>query len=150
MAKRETEEWLWQVGTDLQRLGHELSRGRPSLATGKFWEPRVDVVEDQRKLLIRVELPGVKGEHVGLMYVPERHSVLIRGERHEEEAGDGSHGSYLQMEIPFGQFQREIKLPDTPIQTDQIRAQFRNGFLLVMIPKQDRVVVRGTITVRKG
>src|SRR5437016_774897 len=112
MSRRETEEWLWHVGGDLERLGQELNRSRPGVATGKFWEPRVDVIEDKRKILIRAEIGGVRGDEIGLMYVPERHALLIRGERYEEDAGDGSQGSYLQMEIPFGQFQREIKLPE--------------------------------------
>ncbi len=148
MSQRD-EEWLWTVGSDLQRLGQELNRSRPGVATGRFWEPRVDVIEDKHKILIRAEIAGVRGEEIGLLYVPERHALLIRGERQEADAGDGTEGSYIQMEIPFGQFQREVKLPDVAIRPDEIRAQFRNGFLIVMIPKQERFVVTKTITVTK-
>lgn len=147
MSQRDSDDWFWQVGGELLRINQELSRSRPGVASGKFWEPRVDMLEDARKILLRVEIAGVKGDEIGLIYIPERHSILIRGERHEDNAGEGTRGSYIQMEIPFGEFQREVKLPDVAIRSDAIRAQFRNGFLLVMIPKQERVVVTRTVTV---
>lgn len=150
MAQHDPDEWLWQVGSDLERLGKELHRGRPGVATGRFWEPRVDVIEDARKIVVRAEIAGVRGDEIGLMYIPERHSLLIRGERSESDAGDGGHGSYVQMEIPFGEFQREVRLPDVEILSNEIRAQFRNGFLIVMIPKADRVIVTRTITIKKS
>lgn len=147
MSRREVDDWLWQVSQDLQRLSGELSSGRPGLAPGRCWEPRVDVMEEAHKILVRAEIAGARGDEIGLLYIPERHSLLIRGQRREEDQGDGSLASYHHMEIPFGEFSREVRLPDVAIRADEIRAQYRNGFLLVMIPKNERVVVQRTITV---
>lgn len=147
MARREVEEWFWQVGSDLQRLSEEMHRFRPALASGKAWEPRVDIIEDDRRIILKAEIAGVRGEDIHLLYVPERHSVLIRGLRREEDYEDRERTNIYQLEIFYGPFQREVRLPDVSIQSDEIRASYRNGFLLVLIPKQERIVVsKVTIT----
>ncbi|HWA83774.1 MAG TPA: Hsp20/alpha crystallin family protein [Fimbriimonadaceae bacterium] len=148
MARREVEEWFWQVGSDLQRLSEELHRFRPAIASGNAWEPRVDVLEDERRIIIKAEIAGVRGEDIQLLYVPERHSVLIRGLRREEEFEDTERTNFYQLEIFYGPFQREVKLPDVSVRSDEIRASYRNGFLLVQIPKQERIVVK-TVTIKK-
>lgn len=148
MARREVEEWFWQVGSDLQRLSEEMHRFRPAIAAGKAWEPRVDVIEDERRIIIKADIAGVRGEDIHLLYIPERHSVLIRGLRREEDYEDGERTNFYQLEIFYGPFQREVKLPDVSIRSDEIRASYRNGFLLVMVPKQEEVVVRH-VTIKK-
>jgi HSP20 family protein len=148
MPRREVEEWFWQVGTDLQRMSEEMHRFRPAIAAGKAWEPRIDVIEDERRIIIKAEIAGVRGEDIHLVYVPERHSVLIRGLRREEDYEDGERTNFYQLEIFYGPFQREIKLPDVSVRADEIRASYRNGFLFVMVPKQDHVVI-SKVTIKK-
>lgn len=148
MARREVEEWFWQVGSDLQRITEEMHRIRPALAPGPAWEPRVDVIEDERRIIIKAELAGVRGEEIQVLYVPETHSVLIRGIRRETEYEDEERTNFYQLEIFYGPFQRDVKLPEVEIEPEAIKASYRHGFLLVLIPKRKNVVV-GTITVRK-
>lgn len=148
MARREVEEWFWQVGSDLQRITEEMHRFRPALAPGPAWEPRVDVFEDERRIIVKAELAGVRGEEIQVLYVPETHSVLIRGVRRETEYEDGERTNFYQLEIFYGPFQREVKLPEVEVEAEAIKASYRHGVLLVLIPKRKNVVV-GTITVRK-
>ena len=148
MARRETEEWFWQLGNEMQGLTAEISRSRTSVASARSWEPRVDLVEEEHRLLMKVEIAGVRGEDIQLLYVPERNCMLIRGFRPEEDHTDGRRTSIHQLEILYGDFQREVRLPDVSIDAERIRATYRNGFLLVMIPKYDRHVVVRTVTFR--
>lgn|SRR5579862_5266351 len=148
MARREVEEWFWQVGSDLQRLSEEMHRFRPAVASGKAWEPKVDVIEDERRIIIKAEIAGVRGEDIQLLYIPERHSVLLRGLRNEEDYEDGERTNFYQLEIFYGPFQREVKLPDVSIRSDEIRANYRNGILLVQIPKQEGITVN-TMIIKK-
>jgi HSP20 family protein len=98
---------------------------------------------------VKAEIAGVRGEDIQLMYLADRHALLLRGVRQDE--GDGSHGksSVHQLEIFYGEFQREVKLPDVPIAIDRMKAQYRNGFLLVLLPKEQRVTVTRTVTIKK-
>jgi HSP20 family protein len=126
----------------------DLHRVLPVFASGKAWEARVDVIEDDHRIILKAEVAGVRGEDIQLLYIPERHSVLIRGLRREEEYEDGERTNFYQLEIFYGPFQREVRLPDVSVRSDQIKANYRNGFLIVLIPKQETVVVQ-TLTIKK-
>ena len=148
MPRHDIDEWLWQVGNELQRLSEEMVRTRPAVATGKGWEPRVDVIEDASRVLVKAEIAGVRGEDIHLMYIPERHTLLIRGYRQDESSSQGK-SSVHQLEIFYGEFQREVRLPDIPISVELMKAQYRNGFLLVLLPKEQRVTITKTVTIKK-
>lgn len=106
------------------------------VATSRHWEPRVDLFEEPHKLVARFEIAGVRGDEIQLVYIPERHAIVIRGFRQED--GPDERATFHQLEVPFGEFQREVRLPDVSVRAHEIRAQYRNGFLYVVIPKQER------------
>jgi HSP20 family molecular chaperone IbpA len=143
MPRRGVDEWFWTV-SDLQRLQTELIRSRPGVATGKCWEPRVDVIEEESRFIIKAEIAGARGEDIQLIYIQERHSLLIRGFRKDDAPTEGKR--FHQLEIPTGEFAREIVLPEMSLDTQNMRAQYRNGFLYVMIPKAETIIVTHTIT----
>jgi len=135
MPRKEVDEWFWQVGSELQRLSEELYRSGPTLIRKKYWEPRVDLIEDNSHFTLKAELAGVKGEDIQLVYVPERHSILLRGIRREEEYPENSRTGIHQLEIFYGDFEREIKLPEIAVEPDGIKAHYRSGFLMILVPK---------------
>lgn len=138
-------DFVWTV-EDLTRIQREFTATRPTVATGRCWEPRVDVIEDAQSFVIKAEIPGVRGDDIQIFFLRERNSVVIKGYREDgEPESDGRR--FLQMEIPAGQFQREISLPEGPLHLQGMRAQYRKGFLTVMIPKAQSVVVTGTVTI---
>ena len=149
MPRRDVEEWFVQVGREMASLAEELNAGRPRVAGGMGWEPRVDLFEEEHRLLIRAELAGIRAEDVSLHYVPERHAILIRGIRPEAGPSDGGRRAAHLLEIPMGEFAREVALPAVSIDARAIRASFRHGMLLVAIPKVDRVIVARTTYVRE-
>lgn len=134
MSRRD-EDWFWAVGADLQRA---VSEFRPRLAHGRSWEPRIDLLEDDRHFVIRAEIAGVRGEDIHLQYTPERHALILRGHRPEPETTQDDHVGFYQLEIYYGDFYREIRLPDVAVDPDGIKAQYRNGFLLILVPKRER------------
>ncbi len=149
MPRRDVEEWYVQVGREMASLAEELAAGRPRWAGKIGWEPRVDLFEEEARLLVRVEIAGVKIEDVALNYVPERHSIVIRGARPEDGPSDGGRRAAHLLEIPVGEFAREVALPAVSIDARAIRAQYRNGILYVSVPKTDRITVVRTTVVRE-
>lgn len=143
MANRETEELLWIFGTGLDRLADE-QPGRPKVAGSRYWEPRIDLLVEEHRFLIRAELAGVRPEDITLTYIPERHVVQLRGVRIDDFQPDTRVGAH-QLEVLFGEFFREISLPDRRVDASGIRAQYRNGFLMIMIPILERARTRITI-----
>jgi len=147
MPQRDVDEWFRQVTGDLQPFAEELSGTRPRVASARYWEPRVDLIEEQSQFLVKAEIAGVRADDIELIYMPERHSLLIRGFRTEGDTSEGCRRGAHQLEIYYGEFQREVKLPDSPVDAKSIRAQYKNGFLYVQIPKREHLVVH-TVTVK--
>ena len=146
MSRRSLEDWFWQVSgdeliiTQTVELNFRLRR--------QFWEPKADLFEDDHHFIMRVELAGVRAEDIQIIYVPDKHSLIIRGIRHEDELPGAEKKGCHQLEIYFGEFLREIPLPNIPVEPRSIRATYRSGFLYVLVPKSAHRVqhIRTTVT----
>lgn len=96
------------------------------------WLPPVDVVEESDRLVFRAEIPGVDHEDIDIQV--ENSTLVLRGEKkHEKEVeGESTH----RTERFYGTFSRSFALP-TSVDTDKIKATYRNGVLEVVLPKAD-------------
>ena len=96
------------------------------------WVPPVDVLQDKDAVTVRVELPGMKKQDIG---VTLHEGVLsISGERKDET--DHASGECHRTERFFGKFQRSITLP-SPVKADKIQASYKDGVLTVTLPKTE-------------
>jgi HSP20 family protein len=101
-------------------------RGRPRTFT---WQPPTDVYETADGGLVRVEVAGLAGDD---FRVALSDGVLtIAGIR--REAKPGTCVTCQQMEIAYGRFWTEARVP-WQVDTDAIRAEYRDGFLTVWLP----------------
>ena len=148
MARRNPEVWFWQGSGDPLRLIHEIG-GKQTHLRRSLWEPRIDLMEDEDHFYLKVELAGVKGEDLQLLYLPDSHSMLIKGVRREEECFDIKRSGIHQLEIYYGEFEREVPLPGPPIEASHVKAQFRNGFLYALIPKAKAAFRHTKISIRR-
>lgn len=137
MPGRDLNDWFWHVSADFTRLNVREATGRVSVAANRFWQPRVDVLEDDRVIVIKAELAGVRIEDLQVGYAPESHSVVLRGVRHEEDLIDMGRTSIHQLEVFYGEFEREIAMPSPcKVDPERIHASFKNGFLIILVPKK--------------
>ncbi len=138
MPRKELEDWILELGFEMRRLSSEMSPAAPKLARQKEWAPRVDVLETPEHVIVRVELAGVRAGQFVIQYSTERHALLIRGERVDEAADLSVPRAPHILEIDYGHFAREVKLPDVPINVRSTNAQLSNGMLTILIPKDDK------------
>lgn len=137
MSRRDREDFFWQGGGDLSKLTEELSSLRPKLVAKKAWEPLVDLSEETSRLVLKAEIAGVSGDEIELIYVPERHAILLRGIRGEDIESEQERVGVFQLEILYGEFEREVPLPpEVEVDLEEVRAIFRNGMLIVLLPKK--------------
>ena len=94
------------------------------------------------ELTVVVELPGVDPETVHVI-VGER-ALLVAGERRRPKVAGHV---YHQMEIEYGPFQRQIRLPED-VDPDGARARFANGVLTISLPVSATAPVHGRISIR--
>lgn len=146
MPKRNLDDWLWQIGSELELLSEEITSRTPKLAKSTRWHPRVDLYETPKEFVLRAELAGCSAEEIRITFSVERNSIFLRGHREPPDQDGRQVMGFHQLEIPYGEFEREIQLPRAPLLLDQIRGMYRNGFLVVIIPKLARTTRRRTIT----
>lgn len=137
-SKRQDEDWFFRIGEELQRLSDEVMRGivTNSMAARRFWRPNVDICEASDEITVTVELAGVDQDDVSVQYVAKTRSLIIRGARRSIELPDCHPSRSHQLEVYFGEFEREVKLPEILVDPSGIRAAFESGMLVIRIPKR--------------
>ena len=109
--------------------------GRPSqdelIASGSF-VPAVDVYEDEHKVTLKLEVPGVKQDDLDVQV--ENNTLTIRGERKFEK--EEKEENFQRIERRYGSFSRSFTLPNT-IDTDSVNANYENGVLKVELAKRE-------------
>jgi len=94
------------------------------------FSPRLDVVEDEDKITVSAELPGLEEKEIEVSLSPD--ALTISGEKKQEQESRGL--GYYRAERSYGSFQRVIPLP-CEIDEDKVEAEFRRGVLKVTLPK---------------
>jgi len=101
------------------------------------WAPRVDVLDSDNALTVRVEAPGVDPDDLDITV--EGDSLVISGARHFE--ADTEEAGYRRKEIFEGEFTRTILLPEG-VEVDEITAAAKDGIVTLTIPKSPEVLPR--------
>ena len=97
------------------------------------WSPLVDITEDEKEYLIKVELPDVKKEDVRLTV--ENEVLAISGERTFEKEEKGK--KYHRIERAYGSFVRSFSLPEDA-DASRVSANYTDGMLHVHLPKSQK------------
>jgi HSP20 family protein len=104
---------------------------RPASATyRRAWAPHVDVYDTEDEFVAVLELAGVDSNTVTIEI--EGETVAITGQR--ASTSPPACADYLQLEIPFGEFERVLLLP-TSVDAERATANFSEGLLTVHLPK---------------
>ncbi len=95
----------------------------------RTWVPRIDAFDSDGKLMVRVEVPGVKPEDIDVTV--EDGKLVIAGHRSFESEVDED--GYHRKEIFEGAFKRTLFLPDKA-DLEKISAASKDGILEISIP----------------
>jgi len=93
-----------------------------------IWSPPTDQYETEDAFVVRVEVAGMRDDDFEVTL--ENNTILISGVRPDH----AERRAYHQMEIRFGKFATAIGLPG-PVNVDEARAEYKDGFLTVTLPK---------------
>jgi HSP20 family protein len=91
--------------------------------------PAANVWERDDAILVEMEIPGVKQEHLDLTVV--ENELTVKVERPELEEGKAT---FHRRERPTGGFVRTLRLPSA-VDASQVEAELRNGVLTITLPK---------------
>jgi HSP20 family protein len=97
------------------------------------WEPYSDVYLHENRLVINIELAGMRRDDLELAI--DGNQLIVSGQR--PDCGRPMGCSFLVMEIRYGYFSCTFELPPGYNLGDAVAA-YQNGFLRVEIPKSAR------------
>ena len=118
---RKTRESLIEVRRDvLHAVSWQVRSG--------IWSPPTDVYEAGDAYIVRLEIAGMRDEDFEVAL--QNDTLYITGTRPDFS----EKRAYHQMEIRFGKFTTAVGLPG-PVEVEQSRAEYRDGFLTITLPK---------------
>jgi len=117
--------WLRPIRWDLPTWG-ELARPFEGRVLN------VDVIDRDKEMVVRAEIPGVKKEDLEVSLSDNR--LTIKGSTKHEETTE-EEGEYTHRELSRGSFSRTVTLP-SDVDGEKARAEFKDGVLEMTLPKQ--------------
>jgi HSP20 family protein len=122
-----------RVKQEMEQMFRSLLPTRPQVAVkgNGLWRPPVEVYETEESLVITVEIAGIDENDLNLVVDGDR--LLIRGDRPDRRQSEKR--SYHEARIPYGAFGADVFIP-FPVDTDQTEAEYSNGFLRIVLPRQ--------------
>jgi HSP20 family protein len=89
-----------------------------------------EVLDEADAVVVRLEAPGMDKDDFNIRVFDGR--LVVRGEK---KAGrEHTRGRYYVTECAYGFFERSLPLPEV-VETDRARAIYRNGVLVIELPK---------------
>ncbi len=114
----------------LLEMGRERSAGEPFTQEGG-WQPAADIYEDEREVVIKLDLSEVEQEDIDVRI--EEGALIVQGVRHLER--EGRQASYQRIEREHGPFRRVFTLPAS-VDPDRAGAHCDRGVLKIVLPKK--------------
>lgn len=98
-----------------------------------------DVFDDDDKVIVRIEAPGMRREDFNV----ELHDdvLTVCGEKQFDRKTSRSRGRYSVVQCAYGSFHRDVALP-VSVRPDKTRASYRDGVLRIELPKSDAARAR--------
>src|SRR5271170_1915723 len=120
--------------------------GENAPLTNASFAPPVDIYEDEHKIALKLEVPGMKQEDLHVRI--ENNLLTVRGERKFEK--EEKEENFHRIERRYGTFYRAFTLPAT-IDTANVKASCDSGILKLELakkaeakPKQIKIEVNGS------
>ena len=135
-----------RLNSIFNEFGGSKTAGEGASEAAAGFVPPVDVYEDEKQIVLKLEVPGVKLEDLDIQL--EKQKLIVKGERRfeSEEKAENFH----RIERRFGSFTRSFTLPQT-VDTESVTATSDAGVLTISLlkkaeaqPKQVKIAVAGS------
>ncbi|MGA7525590.1 MAG: Hsp20/alpha crystallin family protein [Acidobacteriaceae bacterium] len=101
-----------------------------TLATAAFVPP-VDVYEDEHKIVLKLEVPGLKENDLDIQL--ENNLLTVKGERKFEK--EEKEENFHRIERRYGSFYRSFTIPST-VNPENVKASYDAGVLRIELEKR--------------
>lgn len=140
-VRREEEQPIYTLQKEMNKLFEDLLKSQSFDRFGDFpgfpaemfsgeLMPRIDMVETEKEVVVKVELPGMTEKDFDISV--HKDVLTISGEKKQEK--EESEKGWYKMERQYGSFSRSIPLP-YEIENDKAEAVYKSGILSIKLPK---------------
>ena len=105
--------------------------GREEALTTSTFAPPVDVYEDEHRITLKIEVPGIDEKDIDVRL--ENNTLTVHGERKFEK--EEKEENYRRVERQYGSFTRTFTLPNT-VDAEKVTANYDKGVLKVQLAKK--------------
>jgi len=105
--------------------------GETGTVTAASFAPAVDVFENGEKVVLKLDIPGIKEEDLDIRV--ENQTLSVRGERKFES--EEKEENFHRIERRYGSFFRSFSLPTT-VDTENVAATYEAGVLKLELTKK--------------
>jgi HSP20 family protein len=110
-----------------------LNGNMPMFATGFI---RADIKETDNEFIIDADLPGFRKEEIEVQYEKDTLTIIAG----QQEIYNNEKDQYIRRERHYGELKRSFLIEN--ILEDQIRAEYREGVLRVVLPKDKNIAAK--------
>jgi HSP20 family protein len=111
-------------------FGEAYGRSDEGLMTSGAWVPPVDIYQNgDKEVVLKAELPDMVREDIDITV--DNGTLTIKGEK--KFSSEVKEEQFHRFERRYGSFSRSFSLP-TRIDTDKVRAEFKDGVLSITLP----------------
>jgi HSP20 family protein len=115
----------------------------PAETGGVRFSPSVDILEDDQSFEIQLAIPGLKKDEFNIEL--DEKTLTVKGER--KFTTEKKEKNYHAVGTQYGSFSRTFHLPVT-VNEEMISAKYEDGILHVILPKDEKKILKKTIEVR--
>lgn len=96
-------------------------------------QPAVNIEEDDKEYRLELAVPGMQKDQFKIEL--DQDVLTISGEAKEENQEEKR--NYARREFVLTSFSRRFNLPEGKVKEDKIKANYRDGVLMVSLPKKE-------------
>lgn len=112
-------------------LFRDFNEGTEGPLTTASFVPAVDIYEDNQKVVLKLEVPGIEEKDLDVRV--ENHTLTVKGERKFEK--EEKEENFHRIEQRYGSFYRAFTLPST-VDTEHVDAKYNAGVLKLELKKK--------------
>lgn len=114
----------------MNSLFRGMDEGEGAITTAAFM-PAADIYEDEKKILLKLEVPGIEEKDLDVSV--ENNTLTVKGERKFEK--EEKEENFHRIERRYGSFYRAFTLPST-VDSEHVSANYTNGVLKLELKKK--------------
>jgi HSP20 family protein len=146
LIKRNTDNWLPSIFDDMFKTDW-MDNGNSGMNRIGTSVPAVNISENDDAFTLELAAPGMTKKDFNLEL--DNGVLTISAEEKKEEEKKDNGGRFTRREFSYTSFKRAFSLPDS-VQADKISAEYKEGVLMINLPKREDAKVQAKRMIEIG